>query len=215
MTLRHGGHFLYVKDNVKLSQEVLVLNSDYEPLNICNMRRAMSLVLLGKVDVLHHNSKTLHSISMQYLTPSVVRLKTHVRRPHPQLKLSRRSILARDNYTCQYCGHQGGDLTVDHVIPKKLGGPSTWENLVCCCKKCNAKKSDKSLAQFGYPLMRTPQKPKYVPFISYTKFVNSTRNEVWRDYLPIFSNQHFNAISETSHSQNTINSASVCAYVSK
>lgn len=168
-----------------MSLEVLVLNSDYEPLNICNIRRAMSLVLLGKVDVLHQDSRMLHSISKDFTAPSVVRLKTHVRRPHPQLKLSRRSILARDNYTCQYCGYHGGDLTVDHIIPKRLGGPSTWENLVCCCKKCNGKKSDKTLAQFGQPLLRTPRKPKYVPFISLTKFISGTHNEVWRDYLPI------------------------------
>ena len=172
-----------------MSQEVLVLNSDYEPLNICNIRRAMSLVLLGKVDVLHQDSKMLHSVSMHFSAPSVVRLKSHIRRPHPQLKLSRRSVLARDSYTCQYCGYRGNDLTVDHVIPKRLGGPSSWENLVCCCKKCNSKKSDKSLAQFGHPLMRVPRKPKYVPFISLTKFINGSRNEVWRDYLPLHDSQ--------------------------
>ena len=171
-----------------MSQEVLVLNSDYEPLNICNIRRAMSLVLRGKVDVLHQDDKMLHSVSMNFTAPSVVRLKNHVRRPHPQLKMSRRSILARDNYTCQYCGYRGNDLTIDHVIPRRLGGPSSWENLVCCCKKCNSKKSDKTLAQFGHPLRRPPNRPKYVPFISLTKFINGTRNEVWRDYLPIFDN---------------------------
>jgi 5-methylcytosine-specific restriction endonuclease McrA len=169
-----------------MSQEVLVLNSDYEPLNICNMRRAIVLVFLGKVDVLHQDDKVLHAVSNTYQMPSVVRLRNHIRRPAPQLKLSRRSIFARDHYTCQYCGHRGSDLTIDHVIPKRLGGPTTWDNLVCCCKKCNGKKGAKTLAQLGYTLPQQPRKPKYVPLISYAKFVDGSKNEVWRDYLPAF-----------------------------
>ena len=169
-----------------MNHEVLVLNSDYEPLNICNMRRAINLVFLGKVDVLHEDSILLHSASSDVRSPSVVRLRTHIKRPMPQLKLSRRSIFARDNYTCQYCGYRGSDLTVDHVIPRRLGGPTSWENLVCCCKKCNTKKSDKTLSQMGITLRTKPRRPKYVPFISLTKFINGTRNEVWRDYLPVF-----------------------------
>lgn len=169
-----------------MSEEVLVLNSDYEPLNICNVRRAMNLVFGGKVDVLHENSLVLHTVSRQFRSPSVVRLKSHVKRPHPELRLSRRSILARDGYRCQYCGHSGPDLTVDHVVPKRLGGETSWENLVCCCKKCNTRKGDKTLAQVGFTLKQHPRKPKYVPFISLTKFIAGARNEIWRDYLPIF-----------------------------
>ncbi|MEN6357915.1 MAG: HNH endonuclease [Armatimonadota bacterium] len=169
-----------------MNHEVLVLNSDYEPLNICNIRRAISLVFLGKVDVLHESPRELHTISTAYVAPSVVRLRNHVRRPMPQIKLSRRSILARDHYTCQYCGHKGSDLTVDHVIPRRLGGQNTWDNLVACCKKCNTKKGDKTLSQLNYTLNQQPKKPKYVPFISLTKFMAGANNEVWRDYLPVF-----------------------------
>jgi len=169
-----------------MGQDVLVLNSDYEPLNICNTRRAMALMFLGKVDVLHEDGKVLHSVSSSYRVPSVVRLRTHVRRPMPQLKLSRRSILARDNYTCQYCGHMGGDLTVDHVTPRRLGGQDSWDNLVCCCKICNTRKGDKTIAQFGATLRKLPRRPKYVPFISLTRFIAGTHNDVWRDYLPAF-----------------------------
>jgi 5-methylcytosine-specific restriction endonuclease McrA len=170
-----------------VSEEVLVLNSDYEPLNICNVRRAMNLVFGGKVDILHENSLILHTVAMEFRSPSVVRLKCHIKRPHPQLRLSRRSILARDNYTCQYCGHSGHDLTVDHIIPKRLNGGTTWENLVCCCKKCNTKKGDKTLSQMGFVLPQQPRKPKYVPFISLTKFIAGAKNDIWRDYLPIFA----------------------------
>ncbi len=169
-----------------MTHEVLVLNSDYEPLNICNMRRAINLVFLGKVDVLHEDGVVLHSATSYYRGPSVVRLRNHIKRPMPQLKLSRRSIFARDHHTCQYCGHRGSDLTVDHVIPKRYGGPTSWDNLVCCCKKCNTKKSDKTLAQVGFSLKSPPRRPKYIPFISLTKFISGAQNDVWRDYLPVF-----------------------------
>ena len=111
-----------------MNQEVLVLNSDYEPLNVCNVRRAIVLVYLGKADILHedtdHEAKTMDDV---FITPSVVKLRSHVKRPLPELKLSRRTIFARDNYTCQYCGSTTKDLTIDPVIPKHAGGPATWD----------------------------------------------------------------------------------------
>lgn len=169
-----------------MGHEVLVLNNDYEPLNVCNLRRAVVLVYLGKAEVLHTNSKVIRTLSGSFDSPSVVKLRYHVKRPIPELRLSRRSILARDNYTCQYCGHQSRDLTMDHVAPKRLGGKSTWENLVCCCRKCNTKKGDKTLVQANMILQKQPRRPRYVPFVSLTKYLDGARNEVWRDYLPIF-----------------------------
>jgi 5-methylcytosine-specific restriction endonuclease McrA len=169
-----------------MNQEVLVLNNDYEPLNVCNLRRAIVLVYLGKADVLHTGEEAIDSIGDSFDSPSVVRLRHYVKRPVPELRLSRRSIFARDNYTCQYCGHQSRDLTIDHVTPKRLGGKASWENLVCCCRKCNSRKGDKVLDKLNMQLMRQPRKPKYVPFISLTKYLDGARNEIWRDYLPIF-----------------------------
>ncbi len=175
-----------------MSYEVLVLNSDYEPLNVCNLRRAVVLLYLGKADVLHAQD----SVSVPPLLtgegetvplPSVVRLRYHVKRPLPELKLSRRSIFARDNYTCQYCGVQTRDLTIDHIMPKRHGGGMQWENLVACCRRCNTRKGDKLLQNSGMKLARAPKRPRYVPYISLTKYINGTKNEVWRDYLPIFT----------------------------
>ena len=172
--------------NGEMDQEVLVLNNDYAPLNVCNMRRAIVLVYLGKAEVLHTNHSVMHTLRGPIDSPSVVKLRYHVKRPMPELRLSRRSILARDNYTCQYCGHQSRDLTVDHLVPKRFGGKSTWENLVCCCRRCNSRKGDKTLEQANMMLLKQPRRPRYVPFISLTKYLDSARNEVWRDYLPIF-----------------------------
>lgn len=170
-----------------MSHEVLVLNNDYEPLNVCNMRRAICLIYLGKADVLHSNSHDIGTINGVITSPSVVKLRYHVKRPLPELRLSRRSILARDNFTCQYCGHTARELTIDHIVPKRMGGKSTWENLVCCCRKCNGKKSDKTLEQANMTPARTPRRPRYVPFISLTKYLESARNDLWRDYLPVFT----------------------------
>jgi len=169
-----------------MAHEVLVLNNDYEPLNVCNLRRAVVLVYLGKAEVLHTNSKVIMTVDSSFDSPSVVKLRYHVKRPVPELKLSRRSIFARDSYTCQYCGHQSRDLTVDHVAPKRLDGKSDWDNLVCCCRRCNMKKGDKTLSQANMRLTRQPRRPRYVPFISLTKYLDGARNDVWRPYLPIF-----------------------------
>lgn len=171
-----------------MNQEVLVLNSDYEPLNVCNLRRAVVLVYLGKADVLHCDDAACSlTASGEFVVPSVVKLRGHVKRPLPELKLSRRTVFARDNYTCQYCGSTAKDLTIDHVIPKRHGGLATWDNLVCCCRRCNIKKSDKLAHQVGMRLRQTPRRPRYVPYISLTKYLTGRKNEVWRDYLPTFA----------------------------
>ncbi|MCS7310244.1 MAG: HNH endonuclease [Armatimonadota bacterium] len=168
-------------------RQVLVLNNDYEPLNVCNVRRALVLVLLGKAEVLHADGIRLHTVDRVIQVPSVVKLRYHVKRPLPELKLTRRTIFARDDYTCQYCGYRGKDLTVDHVVPRRLGGSDDWENLVTCCRKCNLKKGDKPLHQTGMTLLRQPRRPRYVPYISLSKYIEGTKNEVWRLYLPFFS----------------------------
>src|SRR5688572_6281777 len=147
-------------------QEVLVLNSNYEPLNVCHIRRAMGLVLLGKVEILEHRDHPIRTTSGHVKAPSVVKMRYHVRRPMPQLRLSRHSVLARDNYTCQYCGIKNKDLTIDHVMPKWAGGPHTWDNLVACCRKCNLKKGDKTPQQANMKLARKPRRPHFVPYIS-------------------------------------------------
>ncbi len=173
-----------------MSQEVLVLNSDYEPLNVCNLRRAIVLIYLGKADVLHARTDGTPVViggGEVVRTPSVVKLRHHVKRPLPQLKLSRRSVFARDNYTCQYCGTGSKELTIDHVLPKRHGGGMTWENLVACCRRCNTKKGDKSPEKAGMKLMRQPRRPRYTPYISLNKYVAGSKHEVWRDYLPIFT----------------------------
>lgn len=168
------------------THEVLLLNSDFEPLNVCNVRRAMALILLGKADVLHHHDAAILTPGGPLQAPSIVKMRYHVRRPLPQLRLSRHSVLARDHHTCQYCGVRGKDLTIDHVIPKWMGGPHTWDNLVACCRKCNLKKGDKTPQQARMKLFRPPRRPHFIPYISLPAYLKARSREDWLIYLPVF-----------------------------
>lgn len=166
--------------------DVLLLNNNYEPLNVCTVMRAVSLMMKGKAEVLHNNGHTVRTGRAEFRAPSVVRLRYHIKRPLPQLRLSRHSVLARDSYTCQYCGLTGKDLTLDHVVPRRLGGKHTWDNVVACCRRCNLRKADKPLHQSNMKLARTPRRPKYVPYISLTNYLRAQRRDEWMQYLPIF-----------------------------
>ncbi len=165
--------------------DVLLLNANYEPLNVCHMRRAVTLVLLGKADVIEESERFLTTSGGGFNAPSVVKMRYHVRRPIPQLRLSRHSVLARDNYQCQYCGAKK-DLTIDHVVPRWCGGPHTWDNLVACCRKCNLKKGDKTPQQAGMKLRNRPKRPHYVPYLSLPKYLRAMQREDWLFYLPVF-----------------------------
>ncbi|MBN8689578.1 MAG: HNH endonuclease [Armatimonadetes bacterium] len=169
--------------------EVLLLNSDFEPLNVCHIRRAMSLIMLGKAEILEHGEEEIMTTHGGLVAPSVVRMRYHVRRPLPQLRLSRHSIMARDHYTCQYCGVKGKDLTLDHVVPRWMGGPHTWDNLVACCRKCNLKKADKTPNQAKMKLKTTPRRPHFIPYISLPAYLKAKDQDRWEFYLPVFD--HF------------------------
>lgn len=165
---------------------MLLLNSNYEPLNVCDMRRAVALLLLGKAEVLQKHEKALATVSGDFVAPSVLKMRYQVRRPMPQLRLSRHSVLARDNYTCQYCGVRHRDLTIDHVVPRWAGGPHTWDNLVACCRRCNLKKGDKTPSQACMRLARKPKRPHFIPYLALPTYLRAQSRDDWRDFLPIF-----------------------------
>ena len=123
---------------------VLVLNQNYEPLNVCNLPRAFRLVFGEKAEVIEYDHQVIRTPRTEYRAPSVIRLQYQIRRPRPRVKLSRREVFARDRHTCQYCGRQSHDLTLDHIVPRHRGGGHTWENLVAACKPCNHRKGGKT-----------------------------------------------------------------------
>jgi 5-methylcytosine-specific restriction endonuclease McrA len=165
---------------------VLVLNLDYEPLNICNAQRALKMILNGKADVLHSYDSVLMSGGGDiFEIPSVVRLRHNVKKRYVRtFRVSRHGIFSRDNFTCQYCGKKNVDLTLDHIYPRHLGGSHTWDNLVACCKKCNALKGWKTLEQSGMALLSTPKVPKY-HFASLLTSSEDTHDNVWQYYIQL------------------------------
>ncbi|MBF6613963.1 MAG: HNH endonuclease [Chloroflexi bacterium] len=163
---------------------VLVLNQNFEPLNVCNARRALVLVLCGKAEVLELNHQIIHTPSLAIHCPSVIRLSHLIRRPRPRARLSRREVFIRDGYTCQYCGVRTRDLTLDHVIPRSKGGPHTWDNLVSACRNCNHRKGGKSVAEARMHLARLPREPRASVYnMVYRCMENGPLNE-WLVYLP-------------------------------
>jgi 5-methylcytosine-specific restriction endonuclease McrA len=163
---------------------VLVLNQNFEPLNVCNVKRALVLVLCGKAEVLELNHQTIHTPSLSIRCPSVISLAHLIRRPHPRARLSRKEVFIRDNYTCQYCGIRTRDLTLDHVVPRSKGGPHTWENLVSACRHCNHRKGGKSVAEARMKLARPPREPKSNIYQMVYRYMEGGPLDEWLIYLP-------------------------------
>src|SRR4029078_2304818 len=118
--------------STRLQKPVLVLNASYEPINICAARRALVLVLKGVASAEEVTSHAVRSTRRTIEMPSVIRLLEYRRIPHQTRSLSRKNILMRDRYTCQYCHRTlpSGELTLDHVAPRSRGGESACANLL-------------------------------------------------------------------------------------
>ncbi|MBC7264624.1 MAG: HNH endonuclease [Chloroflexi bacterium] len=162
---------------------VLVLNATYEPLNIVSVRRAIILLLKEKAEVVEATNAYLRAASVSLPVPLVIRLVTYVRVPHRwSLPVNRRTVLARDQYTCQYCGAQPGKggLTVDHVIPRSKGGETSWENVVTACLLCNQKKGKRTPAEAGMRLLAEPTRPKYIAIVLLGP---GPMEKAWQKYL--------------------------------
>ena len=158
---------------------VLVLNASFEPLTVVSERRAVCLMLALKVEVLHPAGRSFRSERLVVEVPSVVRLSSYVAVPRRQHRsLSRRAVLVRDGYSCQYCG--GRAETVDHVLPRSRGGTHTWENVVAACRLCNARKRDRLPGETGMMLLRRPGYPSSTDWVATAAGVVP---EVWMPYL--------------------------------
>lgn len=142
-----------------LNEPVLILNVNYEPLHVCNTKRALALVFSGKAEIVLNGRGTIRSASAEFDLPSIIKLQYMVQRPRPRVSLSKREILRRDNYTCQYCGRRSHHLTIDHVVPRHMGGDHSWTNLVAACSACNRRKGGRTPEQAGMTLRREPFEP--------------------------------------------------------
>jgi len=166
-----------------LNIPVLVLNQSYEALTICRARRAVVLIYQGKAEMLENGVGFIHTVSDSFELPSVIRLAYLVKRPYRKKKLTRYEVFNRDKYTCQYCGKETRQLTLDHVIPRYRGGQHTWENVVSACVPCNRRKAGRTPQEAGMKLTRKPTYPGDHLFFSIPYQYRQNRVE-WHKYLP-------------------------------
>jgi len=164
-----------------MNAAVLVLNANFEPLNVCDTRRAIGLILNGKAAMVTDGRGYIRTARASYPRPSVIKLEHMVRRPRPRVKLSKREVFRRDNYTCQYCGRQAGHLTIDHVIPRHRGGQHLWDNLVAACPACNRRKGGRTAAEANMHLRHRPSEP--APTAHYLFGRHLADNAEWQSYI--------------------------------
>jgi len=139
------------------------------------------MVILDRAEIIETlDGQRIHSVRMSIPLPSVVRLGSYIKVPSKRIMLTRRNIIKRDGGRCQYCGRKASQMTVDHVIPKILGGKDTWENLVAACQDCNNKKGQRTPEQAKLGILTKPRRPNYITFIR--QFVG-IRDNRWRQYL--------------------------------
>lgn len=190
---------------------VLALNRQYAPVHVVSARRAFCLLYKGLAEVISVEDGTYQSydfdgwleaslmrlefgdfcehrdwiraVNFEIQIPRVVRLIRYERMPRNSVKFNRRNIFLRDDYLCQYCGRKYGThrLSLDHVMPKSRGGPTTWENIVCCCLDCNVRKGGRTPHEAGMKLMRAPKKPARNPLLF--QHLQSQKYASWKPFL--------------------------------
>ena len=164
-----------------INSPVLVLNQNYQPLNVCNVRRAIVLLGRGKAEIIINGRGHIRTISLLVQVPSVIRLVYMVRRPLVRRRLSRRAIFYRDGFRCQYCGKESKNMTLDHIMPRSRGGPHVWENVVSACIPCNHKKAGLTPKEANMRMLKKPTAPRPNP---YYMFHHRSILEEWRQFMP-------------------------------
>lgn len=193
-----------------LDAKVLVLNRLYLAVRVVSARRAFSLLFRDLAEVIHvgegqysaYDFSTWAELSMargsfpgadahdwvrtvrfDIAVPKVVRLLGYDRLPQQHVKLNRRNLFARDRNRCQYCGHTfpTSELSIDHVTPRAQGGDDSWENLVCACVKCNARKGGRTPEQSSMTLIARPVRPKRNPVIALR--LGNEKYASWKAFL--------------------------------
>ena len=149
-------------------EPALLLNATYEPLSIVSWKKAITLVLLQKAEMLEPQARGVSSATRTFTLPSVLRLYSRVKVPRRAVQFSRANVYRRDGYRCQYCERKFAvsELTFDHVVPRSRGGLTTWDNIVTSCEPCNRLKGDRTPTEARMPLATKPREPKWWPFSS-------------------------------------------------
>lgn len=193
-----------------LSASVLVLNRMYLAVHVISVRRALSLLCRELAEVIHiedggqyanydfatwreiselkaqfkePHEDWIRAVNFELQVPRVVRLLIYDRLPRQTIRFNRRNIFARDGNRCQYCGKRfiTSELSLDHVKPRSQGGDTTWDNIVCCCVKCNVRKGGRTPDEAHMHLIRPPVKPKRSPQL--TVKLGNPKYESWKSFL--------------------------------
>ena len=167
-----------------MTAQTLLLSAGYEPIKVVSWQRAITLLTLGKIEVLEEYDREVRSPTIVFKMPAVVRLLRMFKRNKRVLKFSRINIYARDKYRCQYCSQKLpiSELTYDHVIPRSKGGKTAWDNIVAACAACNRRKGNRTPEQAHMRLLTRPTRPKWVP-VMMVRVNRDTAPNAWRDYL--------------------------------
>ena len=166
----------------------LILNADYRPLSYFPLslwpwQEAIKAVYLKRVNVAAEYEEVVRSEKLTLPLPSVIVLKNYVV-PTKTVPFTRATLFLRDEFTCQYCGYKGKDLTFDHVLPKSRGGKTRWDNVVAACQSCNLRKAAKTTSQAGFKLKKAPTKPSPEVLLNKgKKFPPSDMHKSWSDFL--------------------------------
>jgi 5-methylcytosine-specific restriction endonuclease McrA len=155
---------------------VLVLNSDYTPINVTSLVRGFILVDKGKAEVLKTGTTPIISGDKEYVRPLIIRLLSYVRFRIKSLRINRQRIFKRDNFKCAYCNSQK-NLTIDHILPKSRGGDNSWTNLITCCRNCNRYKDNKTPEEAGLKLKIRPYEPSI-----FSDVINPNISQIWEEF---------------------------------
>ena len=165
----------------------LVLNADYTPLSYYPLslwpwQTAIKAIFLDRVDVIETYEHEVHSPTIQMKIPSVIALKQYVK-PSEYPAFTRFNLFLRDRFHCQYCGSPH-NLTFDHVVPRRLGGKTTWQNVATACAPCNMRKGGRTPAQANMRLMVQPIRPTSWQLQERGRaFPPNYLHESWHDWL--------------------------------
>jgi 5-methylcytosine-specific restriction endonuclease McrA len=182
-----------------LERPALVLNRNWQPVNITTVARALVLVWNEAARVVdpadyqlydwsdwsklrpRDDERYVQAIQFRLRVPEVIALTQFDRIPTTSVAFSRRNLFKRDHYTCQYCGCQPGseDLTIDHVLPRSQGGDSRWENCVLACMSCNKRKANRTPQQAHMKLRRSPVQPAWNPLYA----AHELRIKSWSKFI--------------------------------
>jgi 5-methylcytosine-specific restriction endonuclease McrA len=192
-----------------LNSAVLVLNRSYLPIHVTSAKRAFALIYQGIARAVDEQYQTFDFESWRELgaardcdcvgtpsgslrVPRVIVLVAFDRVPKRHVRFSRLNIFARDSFMCQYCGRRTvrSELNLDHVVPRALGGRSTWENVVCSCVECNRRKGGRTPEQAGLRLRRLPTRPRWTPLMNL--MLSSVRYREWRPFLNVVDASYWN-----------------------